>query len=59
MKRAPRNPKTDDLVNDCLTGVAYGQIGAARGMRGEGSGERLQRRGHRTNLGLEVREMFS
>ena len=59
MKRAPRNPKTDKLVNDRLTGMAYGQIGAARGMRGEGSGEWLHRRGHWTNLGLEVREIFS
>uniref|UniRef100_A0A8C9E0H5 Cation-transporting P-type ATPase C-terminal domain-containing protein n=1 Tax=Phocoena sinus TaxID=42100 RepID=A0A8C9E0H5_PHOSS len=34
MKRAPRNPKTDDLVNDCLTGVAYGQIGMIQALAG-------------------------
>lgn len=34
MKRAPRNPKTDNLVNHRLIGMAYGQIGAVRGMRG-------------------------
>ena len=42
MKRAPRNPKTDNLVNHRLIGMAYGQIGAARGMgglvKGVGSG---------------------
>lgn len=38
MKRAPRNPKTDNLVNNRLIGMAYGQIGAAGGMRGWGSG---------------------
>lgn len=37
MKRVPRNPKTDKLVNDRLISMAYGQIGAAR-MRGEGVG---------------------
>lgn len=35
MKRVPRNPKTDNLVNHRLISMAYGQIGAARGM-GEG-----------------------
>ena len=34
MKRAPRNSKTDKLVNHRLIGMAYGQIGAAAGMRG-------------------------
>lgn len=34
MKRAPRNAKTDKLVNHRLIGMAYGQIGAAAGMRG-------------------------
>lgn len=37
MKRVPRNPKTDKLVNDRLIGMAYGQIGAAR-TRGKGMG---------------------
>lgn len=46
MKRAPRNPKTDNLVNHRLIGMAYGQIGAARGRRGEGSGERWHLPGH-------------
>lgn len=30
MKRAPRNPKIDNLVNNRLIGMAYGQIGAAQ-----------------------------
>ena len=30
MKRAPRNPKNDNLVNNRLIGMAYGQIGAAQ-----------------------------
>ncbi|XP_030697783.2 LOW QUALITY PROTEIN: sodium/potassium-transporting ATPase subunit alpha-4-like [Globicephala melas] len=34
MKRAPRNPKTDKLVNDRLTGVAYGQIGMIQALAG-------------------------
>lgn len=36
MKRAPRNPKSDNLVNHRLIGMAYGQIGAA--LRGVGAG---------------------
>lgn len=27
MKRQPRNPKTDKLVNERLISMAYGQIG--------------------------------
>lgn len=27
MKRQPRNPKTDKLVNERLISIAYGQIG--------------------------------
>uniref|UniRef100_A0A8C0HUX8 Sodium/potassium-transporting ATPase subunit alpha n=1 Tax=Balaenoptera musculus TaxID=9771 RepID=A0A8C0HUX8_BALMU len=34
MKRAPRNPKTDKLVNDRLTGMAYGQIGMIQVLAG-------------------------
>ncbi|KAM9111220.1 LOW QUALITY PROTEIN: sodium/potassium-transporting ATPase subunit alpha-4-like [Megaptera novaeangliae] len=34
MKRAPRNPKTDKLVNDRLTGMAYGQIGMIQALAG-------------------------
>lgn len=30
MKRQPRNPQTDKLVNERLISMAYGQIGAAR-----------------------------
>uniref|UniRef100_A0A3Q3JNG9 Sodium/potassium-transporting ATPase subunit alpha n=1 Tax=Monopterus albus TaxID=43700 RepID=A0A3Q3JNG9_MONAL len=30
MKRQPRNPKTDKLVNERLISIAYGQIGAGR-----------------------------
>lgn len=41
MKRAPRNPKSDNLVNHRLIGMAYGQIGAAlRGVGGWGRGVR-------------------
>lgn len=29
MKRQPRNPQTDKLVNERLISMAYGQIGAA------------------------------
>ena len=36
MKRAPRNPKADNLVNNRLIGMAYGQIGAARTRGGPG-----------------------
>lgn len=59
MKRAPRDPKNDKLVNYRLIGMAYGQIGAARGMRGEGSGEWLPLPGHWSHLGLQVRKIFS
>ncbi|XP_045311062.1 sodium/potassium-transporting ATPase subunit alpha-4 isoform X2 [Leopardus geoffroyi] len=34
MKRAPRNPKTDNLVNDRLIGMAYGQIGMIQALAG-------------------------
>ncbi|XP_047697016.1 sodium/potassium-transporting ATPase subunit alpha-4 isoform X4 [Prionailurus viverrinus] len=34
MKRAPRNPKTDDLVNHRLIGMAYGQIGMIQALAG-------------------------
>lgn len=33
MKRQPRNPKTDKLVNERLISMAYGQIGKWRGTR--------------------------
>lgn len=29
MKRQPRNPKTDKLVNERLISMAYGQIGSS------------------------------
>lgn len=59
MKRAPRNPKTDNLVNHRLIGMAYGQIGAARGMGGWGCGERLHLPGRWSRLHVEVREILS
>lgn len=31
MKRQPRNPKTDKLVNERLISMAYGQIGKTHG----------------------------
>ncbi|EHH15412.1 hypothetical protein EGK_01498 [Macaca mulatta] len=34
MKRLPRNPKTDNLVNHRLIGVAYGQIGMIQALAG-------------------------
>ncbi|XP_011371380.1 sodium/potassium-transporting ATPase subunit alpha-4 [Pteropus vampyrus] len=34
MKRAPRNPKTDNLVNHRLIGMAYGQIGMIQALAG-------------------------
>ncbi|XP_032949583.1 sodium/potassium-transporting ATPase subunit alpha-4-like [Rhinolophus ferrumequinum] len=34
MKRAPRNLKTDNLVNDRLIGMAYGQIGMFQAVAG-------------------------
>ncbi|XP_032701503.1 sodium/potassium-transporting ATPase subunit alpha-4 [Lontra canadensis] len=34
MKRAPRNPKTDNLVNNRLIGMAYGQIGMIQALAG-------------------------
>ncbi|XP_028386414.2 sodium/potassium-transporting ATPase subunit alpha-4 [Phyllostomus discolor] len=34
MKRAPRNPKTDNLVNHRLIGMAYGQIGVIQALAG-------------------------
>ncbi|XP_036999987.2 sodium/potassium-transporting ATPase subunit alpha-4 [Artibeus jamaicensis] len=34
MKRAPRNPKTDNLVNYRLIGMAYGQIGMIQALAG-------------------------
>uniref|UniRef100_A0A8C3HIE2 Sodium/potassium-transporting ATPase subunit alpha n=1 Tax=Chrysemys picta bellii TaxID=8478 RepID=A0A8C3HIE2_CHRPI len=33
MKRQPRNPRTDKLVNERLISMAYGQIGEGRGLR--------------------------
>lgn len=33
MQRHPRNPKTDNLVNRRLIGMAYGQIGECRAVR--------------------------
>lgn len=45
MKRLPRNPKTDNLVNHRLIGMAYGQIGEPREVRG-GGGERVALTGH-------------
>lgn len=32
MKRQPRNPKTDKLVNERLISMAYGQIGKAHAL---------------------------
>lgn len=40
MKRQPRNPQTDKLVNERLISMAYGQIGAA----GPGAQEGTPRR---------------
>ena len=37
MKRQPRNPQTDKLVNERLISMAYGQIGAARPRVQEGT----------------------
>ncbi|XP_016070203.1 PREDICTED: sodium/potassium-transporting ATPase subunit alpha-4 [Miniopterus natalensis] len=34
MKRAPRNPKTDNLVNQRLISMAYGQIGMIQALAG-------------------------
>ncbi|EDL39029.1 mCG142116 [Mus musculus] len=34
MKRLPRNPKTDNLVNNRLIGMAYGQIGMIQALAG-------------------------
>ncbi|XP_040594547.1 sodium/potassium-transporting ATPase subunit alpha-4 isoform X2 [Mesocricetus auratus] len=34
MKRLPRNPKTDNLVNHRLIGMAYGQIGMIQALAG-------------------------
>nr|XP_058165933.1 sodium/potassium-transporting ATPase subunit alpha-4 isoform X5 [Dasypus novemcinctus] len=34
MKRGPRNPKTDNLVNNRLIGMAYGQIGMIQALAG-------------------------
>ncbi|XP_077012731.1 sodium/potassium-transporting ATPase subunit alpha-4 isoform X2 [Tamandua tetradactyla] len=34
MKRAPRNPKTDNLVNNRLISMAYGQIGMTQALAG-------------------------
>uniref|UniRef100_A0A8C3J6S9 ATPase Na+/K+ transporting subunit alpha 2 n=1 Tax=Calidris pygmaea TaxID=425635 RepID=A0A8C3J6S9_9CHAR len=34
MKRQPRNPRTDKLVNERLISMAYGQIGEGRGQQG-------------------------
>ncbi|XP_545754.3 sodium/potassium-transporting ATPase subunit alpha-4 isoform X1 [Canis lupus familiaris] len=34
MKRAPRNPKNDNLVNNRLIGMAYGQIGMIQALAG-------------------------
>uniref|UniRef100_A0A673T950 Sodium/potassium-transporting ATPase subunit alpha n=1 Tax=Suricata suricatta TaxID=37032 RepID=A0A673T950_SURSU len=34
MKRVPRNPKTDNLVNHRLIGMAYGQIGMIQALAG-------------------------
>uniref|UniRef100_A0A8C0ILA0 Cation-transporting P-type ATPase C-terminal domain-containing protein n=1 Tax=Chelonoidis abingdonii TaxID=106734 RepID=A0A8C0ILA0_CHEAB len=34
MKRQPRNPRTDKLVNERLISMAYGQIGEGRGLGG-------------------------
>ncbi|XP_060053656.1 sodium/potassium-transporting ATPase subunit alpha-4-like isoform X2 [Erinaceus europaeus] len=34
MKRAPRNAKTDKLVNERLIGIAYGQIGMIQALAG-------------------------
>ncbi|XP_045439366.1 sodium/potassium-transporting ATPase subunit alpha-4 [Pipistrellus kuhlii] len=34
MKRVPRNPKTDKLVNDRLISMAYGQIGMIQALAG-------------------------
>ncbi|XP_053460499.1 sodium/potassium-transporting ATPase subunit alpha-4 [Nycticebus coucang] len=34
MKRLPRNPKTDKLVNERLIGMAYGQIGMIQAVAG-------------------------
>ncbi|ERE72876.1 sodium/potassium-transporting ATPase subunit alpha-2-like isoform 1 [Cricetulus griseus] len=34
MKRLPRNPKTDNLVNHRLIGMAYGQIGMVQALAG-------------------------
>ena len=30
MKRQPRNPRVDKLVNERLISIAYGQIGGSR-----------------------------
>ena len=33
MKRQPRNPQTDKLVNERLISMAYGQIGEPAGLK--------------------------
>uniref|UniRef100_A0A8C6XXI0 Sodium/potassium-transporting ATPase subunit alpha n=1 Tax=Naja naja TaxID=35670 RepID=A0A8C6XXI0_NAJNA len=38
MKRQPRNPRTDKLVNERLISMAYGQIGESDGLGRTGSG---------------------
>lgn len=36
MKRQPRNPRTDKLVNERLISMAYGQIGEDHGAQNQG-----------------------
>ncbi|GCB81956.1 hypothetical protein scyTo_0023194, partial [Scyliorhinus torazame] len=57
MKRQPRNPKTDKLVNEKLISMAYGQIGERRNeVKGgnEGMGERVA--GSAWHMDRSVRE---
>lgn len=44
MKRQPRNPKTDKLVNERLISIAYGQIGEQRNRSGNAVSEEIKKK---------------
>nr|XP_032627767.1 sodium/potassium-transporting ATPase subunit alpha-3-like [Chelonoidis abingdonii] len=46
MKRQPRNPRTDKLVNERLISMAYGQIGEGRGLGADRAAKTLPSQKH-------------
>lgn len=61
MKRQPRNPKSDKLVNERLISMAYGQIGSstcARGLLWSGSYDNKHHRQRTLNIEIYQKMLF-